>query len=157
MTWLTPPLLWFEIVFLFLLGWCVHRFVSRPGSRIAALKDWVAYVGISVALVVAIFLAAIYGPKNSPVDWKWIGFAVNTLFVFGYTIKAVRPLWQRPRVWVVLTILVLLHGIAGWVVISRMEEIPTVWYVPIDMGEIWVALIAIQLACRAPLPPLHKT
>ena len=157
MTWLTPPLLWFEIVFLFLVCWCVHRFVTRPGSRIALLKDWLAYIGIGLALVIAIFLAAVYGPKNSPVSWKWIGFAVNTLFVFGYTLKTVRFLWQRPRLWAVTTILVFLHGIAGWVVISRVENIPTVSYLPIDMAEIWAALTAIQWACRAPLPPLHKT
>jgi hypothetical protein len=57
MTWLTPPLLWFEIVVLALVCWCIYRFSKRPGSRIGALRDWLAYIAISVALVVVIVLA----------------------------------------------------------------------------------------------------
>jgi len=157
MTWLTPPLLLFVIVFFSLISWCVHRFLTRPGPRIAALRDWLAYIAISVALVVGIVLVAIYGPKKSPIDWKWICFALNTAFVFGYILKFVRPLWVKPRLWLVIAILVLLHGVVGLAVISRVEQIPTVWYVPADMAEIWAALIAIQWACRAPLPPVEKT
>jgi len=157
MTWLTPPLLWFEIVVLVLVlvCWCIYRFSKRPGSRIGALRDWLAYIAISVALVVVIVLAALYGPEKS-FDTNWILFAVNTVFVFGYTLKVVRPLWTRPKLWAVIAGLVLLHGIIGWAVISRVERIPWFWYVPADIAEIWAALIAIQLACRALLPPMDK-
>jgi hypothetical protein len=156
MTWLTPPLLWLEIIVLVLVCCCTYRFSRRPRSRIAALRDWLAYIAISVVLVVVIVVAAVYGPEKSPVDTKWIAFAVNTVFVFGYTLKTVRPLWTKPKFWAVISGLVLLHGIIGWAVISRIERIPLVWYVPVDMAEIWAALIAIQLACRALLPPMDK-
>jgi hypothetical protein len=153
---LTPPLLWFGIVFLAFVCWCVYRFFTRPGSRISALRDWLAYIAISVALVVAIVLFAAYGPDKSPIDRKWIGFAFNALFVFGYTLKVVRPLWTKPTLWVVIGGLVLLHGIIGWVVISRVGRIPLVWYVPVDVAEIWAVLVLIQMACRALLPPMQK-
>ena len=103
-----------------------------------------------------IVVTAVYGPEKSPIDAKWIAFAVNTVFVFGYTLKIVRPLWTKPRLWAVVSGLVLLHGIIGWAVISSVERIPLLWYVPVDMGEIWTALIAIQLACRRLLPPMDK-
>lgn len=128
---------------------------KHRGPRIAALRDWLAYVAISVALVVVIVVAAIYGPEKSPIDAKWIAFTVNTVFVFGYTLKVVRPLWTKPKLWAVIPCLILLHGILGWVAISRVERVPLVWYVPVDMGELWVALTAIQWACRT-LPPMDK-
>jgi hypothetical protein len=156
MTWLTPPLLWFEIIVLALVCWCIYRFSKHQGSRIAVFRDWLAYIAIGIALVVVLVVAAIYGPEKPPVDAKWIAFAVNTVFVFGYTLKVVRPLWTKRKLWVVVMGLALLHGIIGWIVISRVERVPLVWYVPVDMYEIWVALIAIQWACRTPLPPMDK-
>ena len=110
MTWPTPPLLSLEIIVLVLVCWCIYRFSKRPGSRIGALRDWLAYIAISVALVVVIVVAAVYGPEKSPVDAKWISFVVNTVFVFGYTLKVVRPLWTKPKLWAVIAGFVLLHG-----------------------------------------------
>jgi hypothetical protein len=157
MTWLTPPLLWFEIVVLLLVCWCIHRLRKRsPGSRIAVARDWLAYIAISVALVVAIVIFAAYGPKKSTVDAKWIAFAVNTVFVFGYALKVLRPMWNKPKLWMVLSGLFLLHGIIGWLVISRVERIPLIWYAPVDVAEIWAVLIAAQMACRELLPPIRK-
>jgi hypothetical protein len=157
MTWLTPPLLWFEIVVLILVCWCIYRLRKRsPGSRIAVLRDWLAYIAIGIALVVAIVTFAAYGPKKSPIDAKWVAFAVNTVFVFGYTLRIVRPLWKKPKLWVVLSGLILLHGIIGCFVISRVERIPLIWYAPVDMAEIWAVLIAAQMACRELLPPTRK-
>lgn len=158
MTWLTPPLLWFVIFVIVLLSSCVYRFVKAIRLRgIAALKDWLAYVAISVALVVALVLIAAYGPRKSPVDAKWIAFGINTGFVFGYTLKVLRPLWNKPKLWMVLSGLVLLHAIMGWLVISRVERIPLIWYAAFDMAEIWAVLIAAQMACRDLLPPIRKS
>jgi hypothetical protein len=56
----------------------------------------------------------------------------------------------------VLSGLILLHGIIGWLVISRVERIPLIWYAPVDMAEIWAVLIAAQTACRELLPPIRK-
>jgi hypothetical protein len=157
MPWLTPPLLWFEIIVVILVCWCIHRIRRRsPGSRIAALRDWLAYIAISVALVIVIVIYAAYAPERSPIGAKWIAFAVDTAFVFGYTLKIVRPLWKKPTLWAALTGLILLHGIIGWLVISRVERIPLIWYVPVDIAEIWVVLIATQLVSRELLPPAHK-
>ncbi|MGH9499380.1 MAG: hypothetical protein ACRD3L_09585 [Terriglobales bacterium] len=157
MLWLTPPLLWFEIVVLTLVYWCIHTLRKKArGSRIAVVRDWLAYILISIALVVAIVIFAAYGPKKSPVDAKWIAFAVNTVFVFGYTLKVLRPMWNKPKLWMVLSGLILLHGVIGWLVISRVERIPFIWYAPVDTAEIWAVLIAAQMACRELLPPIRK-
>jgi hypothetical protein len=110
------------------------------------LLELAAEVAIAGALVIGIALYVIYGPKEPAVDWKWIAFAVNTIFVFGYALKFVRPLWTKPKLWAVVAGLVLLHAFIGWAVISRVERIPLVWYVPVDMGEIWAALNIIQWA-----------
>jgi len=56
----------------------------------------------------------------------------------------------------VLSGLFLLHGIIGWLVISRFERIPLIWYAPVDMAEIWAVLIAAQMSCRELLPPIRK-
>jgi len=157
MPWLTSPLLWLKIVVFILVCWCIRRLRKRsPGSRIAALRDWLLYIAISVALVIVIVIFAAYGPKKSPIEAKWIAFAINTVFVFGYTLKIVRPLWKKPKLWAVLSGLVLLHGIVGWLVISRIEPIPLIWYVPVDMAEIWAAVTVTQLACRELLPPPNR-
>ena len=136
MTWLTPPLVWFEIVVLALIGCCIYRFSRHRGSRIAALRDWLAYVAISVALVVVIVVAAIYGPEKSPIDAKSIAFTVNTVFVLSYTLKVVRPLWTKRKLWAVIPCLILLHGIIGWVAIPESSGFHWL-YVPVHMGEIW--------------------
>lgn len=157
MTWLTPPLLWFEIVVLILVCWCIRTLRKKSsGSRIAVVRDWLAYIAISVALVVAIAIFAVYGPKKSPFDARWIAFAVNTVFVFGYAIKLLRPLWNKPKLWMVLSGLILLHAIVGWLVISRVERIPLIWYAPLDMAEIWAVLFAAQMVCRELLASIRK-
>ena len=156
MAWLSPPLLWFEIVVFALVGWCIYRFSKRPGSRIAALRVWLAYVAIGIALVVAILIWANYGPNHETralAQWKWVGFVVNTLFVFGYTMRVARPLWRKPKLWGVISGLLILHGIGGWSLLSRFERIPLLWYVPIDLGEIWAALTVIQLVLPFSPPP----
>ena len=152
MTWLTLPLLWFEIIVLALVSWCIYRFSKRPGRRLAALKDWLAYTAIGIALVVV----AVYWPEKSPIDAKWIAFAGNTVFVFGYALRVAWSLRTKPKFWAVVVGLVLMHGIIGWAALSRVDRIPFVWYIPVDLAEIWVALIAIQLACGVPLPPMDK-
>jgi hypothetical protein len=50
------------------------------------LLDIAAEVGIAIALLVGIAVYAFYGPKHSAIDAKWIGFVVNSLFVFGYVL-----------------------------------------------------------------------
>lgn len=156
MAWLTPPVLWFEIIVVVLVSWCVYRFKTRPGSRIVALRSWLAYIAISIALVVGILLYALYGADKSPVDGKWIAFAANSVFVFGCVVQFVRPLWPRPMLWAVIAGLLLLHGIAGWAVLSTFGRIPLLWYVPVNLAEIWAALIAVQVACRTTLPPMRS-
>lgn len=153
MAWLTPPLLWLEIIVAALVCWCVYRYKKQPGSRIVS---WLAYIAIGVGLVLGITLNAFYWPDKSPVDWKWVAFAINTTFVFGYVMKCVRPLWAKPTLWTVVAGLLLLHGIIGWFVISRFEQVPLLWYVPVDLAEIWAVLVAVQLACRALLPAMQK-
>jgi hypothetical protein len=156
MTWLTSPLLWLEVIVLALVCWCIYQFSKRSAGRKAVLRDWLAYTAIGVGLVVIIFVAAVYGPKKSPIDAKWIAFAANTVFVFGYALKIAWPLRTKPKFWLVVIGLVLMHGMIGWAAFSRVERVPLVWYIPADIAEIWVALIAIQWACRAPLPPMNK-
>lgn len=108
--------------------------------------EFIIEVVIAVTLVAGIALYAIYGPKQSLIDGKWIAFAANTAFVIGYALKFTRPLWRKPKLWAVFCGLLLMHGMVGWSVISKAERIPLVWYVPADMFEIWAALIVVRWA-----------
>ena len=108
-------------------------------NRPHRVRDFLLYVVIGVAFAaLAIVLGVHQAKTGQPTDFafKWIGFALNTAFVFGSSIKATRPWLKKSKLRIVLAILFLLHVTIGALVVSRFHRIPFIWYVPVDAAEI---------------------
>lgn len=103
-------------------------------------------VAIAVAFVFGIALYAIYGQKKFPVDGKWVVFGLNTAFVFGTVIKLTKPLWKKAKLWLTLSSLLVVNGLAGWMVLRGIESVGTVWYVPVVLAEIYVIVQILERA-----------
>lgn len=101
-------------------------------------------VAAAVALVLGILAYALYGPKKSLIDGKWVAFGLNTAFVFGTVLKLARPLWNKAKVWLTLGFLLLVHIAVGWMVLRDVEKVGLVWYVPIVLAEINVIVQLIE-------------
>jgi hypothetical protein len=109
--------------------------------RTHRVRDFLLYIVISLAIVGLVGLFAVHAAKTGQrIDgaFKWMGFVLNTAFVFGSSIKVVRPLVRRRKLWAIMAVLFLLHGIIGALAVSQIERIPLIWYVPLDVVEITV-------------------
>ena len=116
------------------------RTLNRHSHR---LRDFSLYILIAVAVAGLAILLGVHSAKTGQrpdVAFKWVGFALNTLFVFGSSLRAVRPFLKRPKLWAMMGGFLLLHGTIGALVISRVERIPLIWYVPLDAAEISVLI-----------------
>lgn len=127
--------------------------------RTRRLLEIALEIALAIAFVGGFCVYVAYGPRKSSLDWKWITFAVNTVIVFGYALKARRPLWRKPKLWLVVAALLLVHVSVGWSVIRRVESVPLIWYVPIVMGELSAVFRVIDWAftedeIARSLPPL---
>jgi hypothetical protein len=96
-------------------------------SKSRRIRDWLLYVGIAVVIVVS---AILYGAHqgmtggSAELPLKWIGFAGMTGIVFGYAIKACRPLWRRQKFWLVLGCFFVIHCGLGAFVLMRVPVVP---------------------------------
>jgi|SRR5579862_7271850 len=66
------------------------------------LRDFSLYILIAVAVAGFAILLGVHSAKTGQqpdVTFKWAGFALNTLFVFGSSLRAVRPFLKRPKLW----------------------------------------------------------
>jgi hypothetical protein len=127
--------------------------------RTRRLLEIAIEIALALAFVIGLCVYVTYGPQESPIASKWIAFALNTVIVFGYGLKARRPLWRKPKLWLVITALLLVHVSVGWSVIHRLESVPLIWYVPIVMGELSAVFRVIDWAftedeLARSLPPL---
>ncbi len=107
------------------------------------LRDFSLYVVIAVAVAGLAILIGVHSAKTGQrpdIAFKWPGFALNTVFVFGWSLIAVRRFLKRPKLWGMAGGLLLLHGTIGAAVISRVERIPLICYVPLDAGEVSVLI-----------------
>ena len=59
---------------------------------------------------------------------------------------ALRPFLKRSKLWAMVGGFLLLHGTIGALVISRVERIPLIWYVPVDAAEISVLIRVLSWA-----------
>ena len=113
------------------------------------LRDFSLYILIAVAVAGFAILLGVHSAKTGQqpdVAFKWPGFALNTLFVFGSSLRAVRPFLKRPKLWAMVGGFLLLHGTIGALVIYRVERIPLIWYVPVDAAEISVLIRVLSWA-----------
>jgi len=113
------------------------------------LRDFSLYILIAVAVAGFAILLGVHSAKTGQqpdVAFKWPGFALNTLFVFGSSLRAVRRFLKRPKLWAMVGGFLLLHGTIGALVIYRVERIPLIWYVPVDAAEISVLIRVLSWA-----------
>jgi heme A synthase len=117
--------------------------MPKLNRRSHRLRDFSLYILIAVAFAGLSILLGMHAAKTGQrpdIAFKWVGFALNTAFVFGSTLRVMRPFLRRPKLWAMMVGLLLLHGSLGAVVILRVERIPLIWYVPIDAAEIAVLI-----------------
>jgi|SRR6185312_13171853 cation transport ATPase len=113
--------------------------MPKPKNRSHRVRDFFLYIAIGVAFAALAIVLGVRQAKTgqrADLAFKWIAFALNTACVFGTSIRATRPWLKKHKLWAVLAILLLLHGTIGALVISRLERIPLIWYVPVDAAEI---------------------
>jgi cation transport ATPase len=96
---------------------------EKPSKRSHRLRDFAVYVAISVCIVVLIGLLAVHQAKTGQKPGallKWIGFAVMTLLIFWWAIRAYRPYWGNARFWRLLAVFALLHVVLGISILTRL-------------------------------------
>ncbi len=119
------------------------------------LRDFSLYILIGVAVAGFAILLGVHSAKTAQrpeLVFKWVGFVLNTLFVFGSSLRAVRPFLRRPKLWLIVAGLLILHGTIGALIISRVERIPLIWYVPLDAAEISVLIQVLSCALAEDRP-----
>lgn len=79
------------------------------------LRDFSLYVLIAVAVAGLAILIGVHSAKTGQqpdVVFKWVGLALNTVFVFGCSLRAVRPFLKRPKLW----------GVAGGLLLATRND-----------------------------------
>jgi hypothetical protein len=70
------------------------RKLNRPSHR---LRDFCLYIVLSIAIVALVALLAVHQAKTGQrpdVAFRWVAFALNTAFVFGYSLRGART-WLK--------------------------------------------------------------
>ena len=93
------------------------------------VRDFTIYVSIAIAVVLLILWGSIHNVEPGVgVIAKWGGLAVNTLIVFGYTIRNTRPSDRSGSFWVLMLLLLVLHLGVFTGVLLRLPEWRTTWW-----------------------------
>jgi hypothetical protein len=103
------------------------------------LRDLGLEVLFALAVVAAIFLYAEFGPFHWIPSIRWWGFVGETVVLFGYVGRAMRPYWRNGRFWAGFLGFLTAHSVVYTVVLLRVEQFPLLWFVFIGYLE-WVAL-----------------
>jgi hypothetical protein len=93
------------------------------------LRDLLVYCAIGVLVAsVAIFLGVHSARVGEPVSLadKWVGFALMTVAVFGYSIKRFKADLHQARYWFGLSALAIAHCGIGVVALSRLPSMPLI-------------------------------
>ena len=114
------------------------------------MRDFVVYVVISVALVVAIAAGEISHPAW--LDWKWIAFALNTAVFCGYVVHWFQNVWRLPKFWLILLSLLVLHSVGFVLVLQAIEHFPLIWYAVLVPLELQAAIVVFRRLGIYPTP-----
>jgi hypothetical protein len=117
----------------------LNQRTHRPGTTrrrpLLRVRDFLLYLGIAIALVVATILIAVYTDLEPVWLFKWIGFAFTTVLVFGDTVRLNRPNWRHRAFWIPLLAGLLAQTVAGILLLRRIVSVPTVvwaFVIPVD-------------------------
>lgn len=129
--------------------------MPKLNHRPHRLRDFSLYILIAVAFAGLAILLGVHAAKTGQqpdVAFKWVGFALNTAFIFGSSLRVVRQSLKRPKLWAMVAVLLLLHGAIGALVISRVGRIPLIFYLPVDIAELGILI----RGCRGSLQELRR-
>ncbi len=128
----------------------------KRGATLARVKDFILYIAIGVAAVGATVGWAYYQAKTGgqpDLPMKWLAFAAVTAIAFGYVIKAQRRNWRRPKLWVALGVLAVVHFAIGIYVVWRLSAFPLILLGALAAGE----YVAIALCLEYLVPARHES
>jgi cation transport ATPase len=80
------------------------------------IRDSLLYTATGTSLAVLAITLGVYQAKTGQKPealLKWIGFAVMTLLVFWWAIRAHRLFWTNARFWRLLTVFAVIHAVLG--------------------------------------------
>jgi hypothetical protein len=85
-------------------------------ERSHRIRDLLLYIAIGTLLAVLAITLGVHQAKTGQkpeVLLKWIGFAVMTLLVFWWAIRAYRRFWTNARFWRLLAVFAAIHAVLG--------------------------------------------
>lgn len=120
-------------------------------------RDFLLCVGVGLVLVSATLLAALLSKRSDVHDFfKWAGLAGNTLLVFGYTVWSHKPSSRRPRFWVIIICLLVVHLLSFVFTLRTVTEWKITWWGFIDPMEYILIGTALFLAGFRPAYRIGK-
>jgi len=90
--------------------------MEKRKERPHRLRDFVLYIGIGVSIAILAITLGVHQAKTGqkPEGFlKWIGFAVMTVLVFWWAIRAYRPFWANIRFWRLIALFAIMHVVFG--------------------------------------------
>jgi hypothetical protein len=100
--------------------------MAQPQKRSHKVRDFLLYVAIAVSIVVLAGLLGVHQAKTGQkpeILLEWIGFAVLTVLVFWWVIRAYRPFWATARFWRFIALFGAIHVVVllPFVAITPLE------------------------------------
>jgi hypothetical protein len=119
--------------------------------------DFAIYVCVGLVLVLAIAWGAVWA--DSPSSWvfgRWVGLAVNTLIVFGCTVRDNASSLRRPSLLALLAALLAVHVSAFVVLLERVPEWGLGWWLFLTPTEYFAIGAILVLAGRRSNGPRRR-
>jgi uncharacterized membrane protein len=88
--------------------------MARRRESSHRIRDFLLYIAIGTLLAVLAITLGVHQAKTGQkpeVLLKWIGFAVMTLLVFWWAVRAYRPFWTNTRFWRLLAVFAVIHTV----------------------------------------------
>lgn len=121
-------------------------------------NQWVyTLLGYILILVILVLIALIIGvgvywmashgfrPSHEALV-KWVGFAVFTPTIFGWTIKGSRWRWRNKVFWATIGSLLFVHILAFWVLQRYIEHWSMLWFAIISTAEVPLLMTVVEWA-----------
>jgi hypothetical protein len=113
---------------------------ERSGASVLTrIRDFVLYILISLAVVVAIVLYAEYGPEAELSDFRWGALVCMALVTFGYPLKWYRSSWHAWQFWCAFGFLVVAHFTVYILALRRVEQFGVLWFAILNPLE-WAVI-----------------
>jgi hypothetical protein len=76
-----------------------------------------------------------YGEDNWLPPWRWVGFAVFSVFLFTSTATQYRRYWRKRRFWLCLLGLLVAHTVVYAVLLTTIPAWRNIWFLPLTIAE----------------------